>query len=132
MSEAINENGSDKGTTPAGGVDLAREEAQKASKQEEQSSSPAGGTDEAKESAQSGVQDGISTQAPKEPETATEEAEEPIEEYDGPMATYKITGEAGYTDENGNNPGNLEIGKEYELPEPVGNSLVEKGVAERV
>lgn len=52
--------------------------------------------------------------------------------YDGPMAKYKITGKAEYTDEQGNVEGELEIGSIQELPTPVGDVFVEKGVAEKV
>jgi hypothetical protein len=53
--------------------------------------------------------------------------------YDGPMGKYKITGDAFYTDEDGTQTGEkLEIGSVQDLPKPIGDTFVEKGVAEEV
>lgn len=52
--------------------------------------------------------------------------------YDGPMGQYKITGEAEYTDENGDPTGFLEVGSIQTLPEPIGEQFVADGVAEKV
>lgn len=54
---------------------------------------------------------------------------EPIP-YDGPMAEYRITGEAESFDEEGNSTGFLEVGSIQNLPEAVGDGFVESGVAE--
>lgn len=54
------------------------------------------------------------------------------EVYTGPMAKYKITGVADYTDEAGTKTGELEIGSIQELPVPVGDVFVGQGVAEKI
>lgn len=74
---------------------------------------------------------GAKPDAPEVPVESKEEAKEPVD-YDGPMSNYKITGEAPYNDEQGNPKGMLEIGTIYELPKPVGDAMVESGVAEEV
>lgn len=45
-------------------------------------------------------------------------------------AKYKITGEAAYTDEEGNHAGYLEVGSIQELPVIVGERFIVDGVAE--
>lgn len=65
-------------------------------------------------------------------DATTEKTDETVAEYNGPMGKYRITGLAETTDEDGNVTGTLEVGQVYELPEPVGNDLVTKEVAELV
>lgn len=57
---------------------------------------------------------------------------EEAEEYKGEMGTYKITGLAEYTDEEGNKMGELEIGSIQSLPTQIGDKFIEDGVAEKV
>lgn len=62
----------------------------------------------------------------------TEDQEKGIEMYEGPMATYKITGKCSYGDENGVKQGELEIGSIQSLPTIVGDLFVADGLAEIV
>lgn len=52
-----------------------------------------------------------------------------LEEYDGPMAMYRITGPFEYGNEKGEVTGKFEIGTEVSLPTIVGDKAVEDGVA---
>lgn len=54
------------------------------------------------------------------------------EEYTGPLAKYKITGEAIYVDEHGTRAGLLEIDSIQVLPVKIGEQFVKDGVAEEV
>lgn len=51
-------------------------------------------------------------------------------EYDGEIGSYKITGEAPYTDEAGEFKGNFDIGSIVPLPKEIGDKFVADGVAE--
>lgn len=53
-------------------------------------------------------------------------------DYEGEMANYKITGEAFFTDEEGNRKENLDIGSVHAMPIQIGDVFVEQGVAEKV
>ena len=66
-------------------------------------------------------------------ETA-EEAEtlEEVEELDSPLAKYKVIGVIPILDEEGNENGFLEEGSIQEVPELLGDSWVEEGIAEKV
>ena len=55
-----------------------------------------------------------------------------VEEYKGEIGEYKIIGVAKYTDEEGNEVGELEIGSVQKLPKSVGEQFVADGVAEEV
>ena len=90
MSEALNETGAVNGTTPAGGVDEAREQAQATEAPEPVPAAPAGGTDEAKEAAERGTQDGMDTGAPGKP---VEDVSAPTQEELDSMVDYTITKE---------------------------------------
>lgn len=71
----------------------------------------------------------VAPEVPPAPEASTESTDLPpgVEEYDGPMGVYKITGEAAYTDEHGVHSGFLPVGSECELPTEVGDDFVAKG-----
>lgn len=74
----------------------------------------------------------------KEPENTwgpkKDEPEQKVETdvYDRPMAKYKITGDAFYTDENGVRTGSHKIGTIQNLPVEIGKIFVDGGVAEEV
>lgn len=55
-----------------------------------------------------------------------------VEEYDGPMANYKVLGEIIPTDEEGNKQEALEIGSIVCMPKEIGDKFVEDKVAEFV
>lgn len=55
-----------------------------------------------------------------------------VEEYNGPMAKYKITGVASFTDEKGEKQGELEVGSIQNLPKEIGDQFVTDGVAVEV
>ncbi len=55
-----------------------------------------------------------------------------VEEYEGEMASYEITGLVDYTDEGGNIVGQFPVGSIQELPTEVGDKAVEAGQATKV
>lgn len=75
-------------------------------------------------------------EAPKEPEAPEEkkegDEENKVEEYDGPMAKYRVLGEIESTDEEGNVTGTLEIGSIQDVPVELGDKWVADGLAEKV
>ena len=68
-------------------------------------------------------------------EEVFEEGQEDIEmePYNGPMGSYKVIGEIHPLDESGDpKEETLEMGSVHELPEPVGDQMVEEGTMEKV
>jgi len=130
-------------STAAGGVDAAREHAQ--AEQEETGKVEGEGTStQAFEPAEGTKREAqVSTDGEAPGNTASDDAGAAAPEGEGEgatdagtkdaeLASYRITGEAPYTDEHGNPQGNLEVGSTQELPVAVGDDFVSKGVAEKV